>query len=111
MRHKAMEKLSETTKRKAIEENNEVKKKRRSAFDTLEYLKEKNEREKGLKEKEHQMRKEEKEVAILHPTGRYPEDYARRPTTTKGKPATTNDPATCYNATTARAKQSSYGCR
>ena len=64
MRHKAMEKLSETTKCKAIEENKEVKKKRHSAFDTLEYLKEKNEREKGLKEKELQMRKEEKEVQM-----------------------------------------------
>ena len=64
MRHKAMEKLSETTKRKAKEENEVLKKKRRSAFDTLQYLKEKTEREKGLKEKELQLCKEEKEVQM-----------------------------------------------
>lgn len=64
MRQKAMEKLSETSKRKGKEENEPVKKKRRSAFDTLQYLKEKAEREKGVKEKELQMRKEDKEVQM-----------------------------------------------
>lgn len=64
MRQKAMEKLSETTKRKANEENEEIKKKRRSAFDTLEYLKEKNERKKIVKEKELQIRKEEKDLQM-----------------------------------------------
>jgi hypothetical protein len=112
MRQKAMEKLSETSKRKGKEENEPVKKKRRSAFNTLQYLKGKAEREKGVKEKELQMRKEDKEVQMQFFTAvRYLKNVARRPTTIKGSPAatkrksaTTNDPANGYDATTARAK-------
>jgi len=61
MRKKAMEKLSETTSRKLQPEENQrpKKKARRSASDTKEYLKERNEAEIALRREELELKKNE----------------------------------------------------
>ena len=62
MRKKAMEKLSDTKNRKTQEQDEEPKKKsRQSSGDTIEYLKEKNEVEFGLRRQEMDMRKKEQD--------------------------------------------------
>ncbi|XP_068697337.1 uncharacterized protein [Montipora capricornis] len=63
IRLKAMEKLSQTKKRKSEENSDDPpKKSRRTGSDTLSFLKEKNEREMDFKQKELELRSKEQGV-------------------------------------------------
>ena len=57
MRKKAMENLSETTRRKSQEENQPKKKARRSTSDTIEYLKQRNDAEFALRREELELKR------------------------------------------------------